>query len=78
MQHTAHDLDETVLSPAAVRVLGEVRRANLNGRLYLDPRRGSWRDEALDELACAGLVEATLIAPAFSERVGGWYASRVQ
>jgi hypothetical protein len=55
--HTAPTI-ETLLSPAAVRVLGEVRRANLQGRLYLDPKPGTWREEAIDELIGELMVDA--------------------
>jgi hypothetical protein len=66
-----------VVSPAvraaAARelVLGEVRRANLNGRLYPDPpREDAARNAALEELAADLLVEPVLATPT---SLGGWF-----
>lgn len=57
--------------PATRRsVLGEIRRAHINGRLYPDPpREDVARNDALDELAGEGLIEPV---PATATSLGGW------
>lgn len=60
----------SALSPSAWLLLGEVRAANLRGRLYRDPT-DRFRAIALEELCAEMLVEP--VAPTATD-IGGWFA----
>jgi hypothetical protein len=65
-----HDEPQCNTPDPVETTLGEVRRANLNGRLYPHPRNTSKR-RALRVLRSAGLVERV---PASWSSLGGWFA----
>ena len=69
-QQFRHDSAEVTTSDATETTLGEVRRANLRGRLYLQPRTDAKR-ATLHALRSAGLID---VVEPIGMSLGGWFA----